>query len=122
MLFRSEILSKLGGYDIAGMTGIILGGLLHQVPVVLDGYISSIAALIATRINPQVKDYIFPSHASEEKSAALASEMLGLTPFIHLNMRLGEGSGAVLAFNVLEAACTMVNHMITFEEAGIGVV
>ncbi len=117
-----EILSKLGGYDIAGMTGIILGGLVHGVPIILDGYISSVAALIATRINPQVKDYIFPSHASEEKSAALASELLGLKPFIHLNMRLGEGSGAVLAFNVLESACTMVNNMITFEEAGIGVV
>lgn len=117
-----EMLSKLGGYDIAGMTGIILGGLVHRVPIILDGYISSVAALIATRINPQVKDYIFPSHASEEKSAALASEMLGLKPFIHLNMRLGEGSGAVLAFNVLESACTMVNNMITFEEAGIGVV
>lgn len=117
-----EVLSKLGGYDIAGMTGIILGGLIHRVPVILDGYISSVAALIATRINPQVKDYIFPSHASDEKSAALASEMLGVRPFIHLDMRLGEGSGAVLAFNILEAACTMVNDMITFEEAGIGVV
>lgn len=117
-----EVLSKLGGYDIAGMTGIILGGLIHRVPVILDGYISSVAAIIATRINPQVKDYIFPSHASEEKSAALASELLGLKPFIHLNMRLGEGSGAVLAFNLLESSCAMVNDMITFEEAGIAVV
>lgn len=117
-----DILSSVGGLDIAGLTGVMLGGAIHRVPVIVDGYISTVAALLACMLNPDVKSYLFPSHASEEKSAALATELLGMKPFLNLNMRLGEGSGAVIAFGIIEAACTMVNDMITFEEAGIGVV
>ncbi|GAB6108547.1 nicotinate-nucleotide--dimethylbenzimidazole phosphoribosyltransferase [Fusibacter bizertensis] len=117
-----DIIASVGGYDIAGMTGIILGGAIYQVPVIVDGYISTVSALLASKILPNITDYIFPSHASEEKSAEMASSLLGLKPYLNLNMRLGEGSGAVLAFNLLEAACVMNNDMITFEEAGIGVV
>ena len=117
-----DILSAVGGLDIAGITGIMLGGAIYGVPVIIDGYISTISALLAVKICPAVKDYLFPSHASLEKSAALATELLGLKPFLNLELRLGEGSGAVMAFNILEAACTMVNDMITFEEAGIAVV
>ncbi len=117
-----DILSAVGGLDIAGLTGVMLGGAIHRVPVIIDGYISTVAALLACKLNPDVKAYLFPSHASEEKSAALATELLGMKPFLNLNMRLGEGSGSVLAFNIIEAACTMLNDMITFEEAGIGVV
>ena len=117
-----DILSAVGGLDIAGLTGVMLGGAIHRVPVIIDGYISTVAALLACKLNPDVKAYLFPSHASEEKSAALATELLGMKPFLNLNMRLGEGSGAVLAFGIIEAACAMLNDMITFEEAGIGVV
>ncbi len=116
------LLAAVGGLDIAGLTGVMLGGAIYGVPVVVDGYISTIAALLACRLNPLVKSYLIPSHASHEKSAALATELLGLEPYLHLNMRLGEGSGAVLAFDLASAACTILNDMITFEEAGIGVV
>ena len=117
-----ELLAALGGYDIAGMTGIMLGGAIYRVPVVVDGYISTVSALIAKKINPDVVAFLFASHASEEKSASLATELLGLKPYLHMNMRLGEGSGAVLAFGLIESACAMNNDMITFEEAGIAVV
>ncbi len=117
-----DILSAIGGLDIAGLTGVILGAAIHGIPVVIDGYISTVAALLAVMINSNVSDYLFPSHASEEKSAALASSLLGVKPYLHLGMRLGEGSGAVMAFSIMEAACAMANHMITFEESGISVV
>ncbi len=117
-----DILSAVGGLDIAGLTGVMLGCAMHRVPVIVDGYISTIAALLACKLDPAVKNYLFPSHASEEKGAALATALLGLKTYLNLNMRLGEGSGAVLAFNILEAACTILNDMITFEEAGIGAV
>lgn len=117
-----DIIASVGGLDIAGMTGIMLGGALYKVPVIVDGYISTVSALLASKLLPNVTDYLFASHASEEKSASLASSLLGLKPYLNLNMRLGEGSGAVLAFNLLEAACSMNNDMITFEEAGIGAV
>lgn len=117
-----DILSKVGGLDIAGMAGVMIGGAYKRVPVVIDGYISTISALIACALEPKVKDYLFSSHFSLEKGASLASDLLGLTPFLDLSMRLGEGSGAVLAFPFLKAACDVNRHMITFEEAGIGVV
>jgi nicotinate-nucleotide--dimethylbenzimidazole phosphoribosyltransferase len=117
-----DIIASVGGLDIAGMTGIMLGGAIYRVPVIVDGYISTVSAILASKLVPNLNDFIFASHASEEKSAALATSLLGLKPYLNLNMRLGEGSGAVLAFNLLEAACTMNNDMITFEEAGIGVV
>lgn len=117
-----DMLAKVGGLEIAGMTGIILGAAHNRVPVIIDGYISSISAILACRLFKGASDYIIPSHASEEKSAALASSLLGVKPYLHLNMRLGEGSGAVLAFNLVESALAMLNDMITFEEAGIAVV
>lgn len=117
-----DLLAALGGLEIAGMTGAMVGAAMHKLPIVVDGYIATISAILAVMINQNVKDYLFPSHASFEKSAQLASECLGLKPFLHLEMRLGEGSGAILAFPVLEAACAMMNNMATFEEAGIGVV
>ena len=117
-----ELLSALGGLEIAGMTGAMIGAAESKLPMVVDGYIATVSAILAVMINPTVKDYLFPSHASFEKSAKLASDFLGLKPFLHLEMRLGEGSGAILAFPVLEAACAMINYMATFEEAGIGVV
>ncbi|RBW68000.1 nicotinate-nucleotide--dimethylbenzimidazole phosphoribosyltransferase [Bacillus taeanensis] len=114
-----DILAKVGGLEIGGMAGVMLAGAAYRVPVVVDGFISTAAALIACKIEPKVKHFLISSHLSEEKGAATAAELLGLKPMIHLGLRLGEGSGAVLAFHLIEAASYMNNEMITFEEAGI---
>lgn len=117
-----DVLAKVGGLDIAGMAGVMIAGAANKVPVVVDGYISTAAALIAATIEPKVKQYLISSHASNEKGAKTASDLLGLPTMLDLDMRLGEGSGAALAFNIIEAAAFMNKKMITFEEAGIGVV
>lgn len=114
-----DVLCKVGGFDIAGMAGCFLGAAYHRVPVVVDGFISAAAALAAHRINPLVKDFIIPSHCSEEPGYRLAMNEIGLKPMLDLNMRLGEGSGCPLAFNVIEAAETVMSDMATFEEATI---
>lgn len=116
-----DVVSKVGGLDIAGMAGVMLSGASNKVPVVVDGFIATAAALIACTIEPKTKNYLISSHASKEKAASIASEILGLTPMLHMDMRLGEGSGAVLMFNIIESAVYMNNEMITFEEAGITV-
>lgn len=116
-----DVLSKVGGLEIGGMAGVMLAGAARRVPVVVDGFISTAAALIACTIEPKIKDYLIPSHSSIEKGAIKASKLLGLEPMLNMNMRLGEGSGAVLAFNIIEAATYVNNEMITFEEAGIEV-
>ena len=116
-----DILSKVGGLEIGGMAGVMLGGAINRVPVVVDGFISTAAALIAYKINPDVINYLIPSHKSKEKGAKIASEYLGFEPPLDLGLRLGEGTGAVLMFNVIEAAIYMNNDMITFEEAGFEV-
>lgn len=117
-----DILAKVGGLDIAGMAGTMIGAASKGIPVVVDGFISTVSALIACGISPGVKDYLLPSHASLEKGAKLATDTLGLTPYLHMNLRLGEGSGALLAFNLIEAACYMNREMITFDEAAMGIV
>ncbi|WP_425446428.1 nicotinate-nucleotide--dimethylbenzimidazole phosphoribosyltransferase [Dethiothermospora halolimnae] len=117
-----DVLSKVGGLEIGGMAGVMLACAANRVPIVIDGFICTVAALIAYGIEPKVKEYLIPSHSSEEKGAKYASEILGLKPMLDMNMRLGEGSGGVLAFNIIEAATYMNNEMITFKEAGIGVV
>ncbi len=116
-----DILSKIGGLEIGGMAGVMLGGAMNHVPVVVDGFISTAAALIAYKINPNVIDYLIPSHKSKEKGARMASEYLGLNPPFDLGLRLGEGTGAAIMFNVIEAATYMNLDMITFEEAGFEV-
>lgn len=113
-----DVLSKVGGLEIGGMAGVMLGGAKYGVPVVVDGFISTAAALIAYQINSQVVDYLIPSHASMEKGAKIASEYLGLKPPLNLGLRLGEGTGAALMFNIIEAATFMNKDMITFDEAG----
>lgn len=116
-----DVLSKVGGLEIAGMAGVMLGCAMNHTPVVIDGFISTAAALIAYKINPLVLEYIIPSHASEEKGAKIASEYLGLKPPLNLGLRLGEGTGAALMFNIIEAATHMNSDMITFDEAGFRV-
>ncbi len=114
-----EVLAKVGGLELAAMAGLILGSALRQVPVVLDGFISGAAALIACKIAPQVKDYIIASHLSEEPGHKLVLDTIGLEPMLRMRMRLGEGTGAALAFNIIEAATRIMSEMATFEEAGV---
>jgi nicotinate-nucleotide--dimethylbenzimidazole phosphoribosyltransferase len=113
------VLSKVGGFDIAGMTGCFLGAAYHRVPIVVDGFISAAAALAAYRLNPLVKDFLIPSHCSEEPGYKLAMAEIGLKPMLDLNMRLGEGTGCPLAFNIIEAAEAVISEMATLDEAMI---
>ncbi len=114
-----DVLSKVGGFDLAAMCGAFLGAAATKRPVVIDGFISVVAALCAVRLNPLVRHYLVPSHASFEIGYKLAMEEMGLQPILLLGMRLGEGSGCPLAFQVLRAACSIINHMATFQQAGI---
>lgn len=115
-----DILQKVGGFEIGSMAGVILGCSANRVPVVLDGFISYAAALIAVNINPRCKDYMIASHYSAEPGANKALELLGLDPFLKMDMRLGEGSGAALAFNMIEAANYVYKNMLTFDEVDMG--
>ena len=114
-----DVLSKVGGFDICAMCGAFLGAAKARKPVVIDGFISAVAALCAYRLCPNVKPYLVPSHASFEIGYKLAMDELGLEPMLLLGMRLGEGSGCPLAFMVLEAACAVINDMASFDQAGI---
>lgn len=114
-----DVLAKVGGLELAAMAGLILGSALRQVPVVLDGFISGASALIACKIAPQVKDYIIASHLSEEPGHKLVLDTIGLEPMLRMRMRLGEGTGAALAFNIIEAATRIMSEMATFDEAGV---
>lgn len=114
-----DVLSKVGGFDIAAMCGAFLGAAASRRPVVVDGFISAVAALCAVRLCPRVRGYLVPSHASFEIGYRLAMEAIGLKPMLLLGMRLGEGSGCPLAFTVLEAACAIINDMATFDQADI---
>lgn len=114
-----DVISKVGGFDIAAMCGAFLGAAASHRPVVIDGFISVVAALCAVRLCPAVRGYLVPSHASFEIGYKLAMAEMGLEPLFLLGMRLGEGSGCPLAFQVLSAACAIINNMATFEQAGI---
>lgn len=114
-----DVLSKVGGFDIAAMTGAFIGGAAMRIPVVIDGFISAVAALCAVRLCPKVREYLIPSHASYEIGYRIAIEELGLKPLFDLGMRLGEGSGCPIAMMMLDAACTVLNDMATFTEAKI---
>lgn len=113
------VLSKVGGFDLAAMCGVFLGAAAARRPAVIDGLISAAAALCAVRLCPNVHGYLVPSHASFEIGYRLAMEAMDLRPLFDLGMRLGEGSGCPLAFQVLDAACAVINDMATFDEAGI---
>lgn len=114
-----DVLSKVGGFDLAAMCGAFLGGAASHRPMVIDGFISAVAALCAVRLCPAVREYLVPSHASYEIGYRLAMEEMDLKPMLLLNMRLGEGSGCPLAFQILSAACAVINDMATFDQAGI---
>lgn len=111
-----DVLAKLGGYDIAGMAGVFIGGAVYNLPVVIDGFISAVSALVASRIEPKVINYMLPSHVSNEPAGRMVIDTLNLKPFITCEMCLGEGSGAVALFPILDMACTVYNEMSSFSE------
>ena len=114
-----DILSEMGGFDICAMAGAFIGAASCRLPVVVDGYISVVAALAASIIAPKSTGYMFASHKSYEKGYQLAMDILGLKPFLALDMRLGEGSGCPIAFEIIRGACDVMKNMATFEEAAI---
>jgi len=114
-----DVLSKVGGFDLCAMTGVFLGAAIEHVPVVVDGFISIVAALCASRLASHAKAYFLGSHRSFEIGYQLAEQELGLHPCLELGMRLGEGSGCPIAFRVVEAACAVMCTMATFPEAAI---
>lgn len=114
-----DVISKVGGLDIAAMAGVFLGAALNRKAVVIDGFISIVAALTAYRMCPAVKDYMFASHASFEIGFARAAKELGIAAPFMLDMRLGEGSGCPMCFALMDAACAIYNDMATFDEASI---
>ena len=114
-----DILSKVGGLEIAGLAGLILGAAANRVPVVVDGFISTAAALIAQGLAPLSVEYMIGSHCSAEPAHRLALRHLRLKPLLDLNMRLGEGTGAVLVFNLIDSAIRVVKEMATFEDAQV---
>ena len=114
-----DVLHKVGGLDIAGLAGVFLGGALCRTPVLVDGFISSVAALVAARLCPQCKDYMLGSHASEEPASQLVLSELNLRPFLYAGMRLGEGTGAVAVMPLLDMGLAVYREMTTFEDTNI---
>jgi nicotinate-nucleotide--dimethylbenzimidazole phosphoribosyltransferase len=113
------VLAKVGGAEIGGITGLILGAASKKIPVVIDGFISTAGALIAYAIEPAVKDYMFAAHNSVEKGHAIILEKMGLKPILDLDLRLGEGTGAVIGMFIIEAGLKIYREMATFDEAGV---
>lgn len=111
-----DVLAALGGFDIAGMAGLFIGGAIYRVPVIIDGFISSVAALTALRICPSCRDFMIASHVSKEPASAMVLKAIGIEAPLHMDMCLGEGSGAVLLFPILDLACEIYEKMSTFEE------
>ena len=114
-----DVLTKVGGFDLAAMCGAFLGAAAVRLPVVIDGFISAVAALCAFRLNPLSAAYMIPSHASAEKGYRYAMDAMGLEPMLLMNMRLGEGSGCPIAFELVAASQSVLRNMATFEEAAI---
>ena len=114
-----DVLTKVGGFEIGGLAGVMLGAAANHIPVVIDGFISGAAALIATALAPALKDYLIAAHLSAEPGHRLLLEYLGLRPLLTLDMRLGEGTGAALGIFLLETASRILAEMATFAEAGV---
>jgi nicotinate-nucleotide--dimethylbenzimidazole phosphoribosyltransferase len=114
-----DVLAKVGGTEIGGIAGLILGAASKKVPVVIDGFISTAGALIAYCIEPAVKDYMFAAHNSVEKGHAIILDTMGLKPILDLGLRLGEGTGAAIGMFIIEAGLKIYREMATFDEAGV---
>ncbi|GFO58565.1 nicotinate-nucleotide--dimethylbenzimidazole phosphoribosyltransferase [Geomonas silvestris] len=114
-----DVLAKVGGLEIAGIAGLVLGAAANRLPVVVDGFISTAGALIACEMHPCVREYIFAAHASVEIGHRMMLERIGATPMLDLKLRLGEGTGAALAMGLIDAGLKVLNEMATFAEAGV---
>jgi nicotinate-nucleotide--dimethylbenzimidazole phosphoribosyltransferase len=114
-----DLLSKVGGFEIGGLAGAILGAAANRRPVVIDGFISTASAIIAVTLAPQVREYLIAAHCSQELGHRLMMDWLGVSPLLDMHMRLGEGTGAALAMSVVEASCRILDEMATFGEAGV---
>ncbi|MDI6785706.1 MAG: nicotinate-nucleotide--dimethylbenzimidazole phosphoribosyltransferase [bacterium] len=114
-----DVLSKVGGYEIGGIAGVIIAACARRVPIVVDGFISTAAALIASKLKDEVRGYLFAGHSSVEVGHKTALRKLKLLPIVDLNLRLGEGTGAALAMGIIEASCKVLNEVLTFKEAGV---
>jgi nicotinate-nucleotide--dimethylbenzimidazole phosphoribosyltransferase len=114
-----DVLTKVGGFEIGGLAGVMLGAASKHVPVMVDGFISTAAAMIALTLAPQGKDYLISAHRSQENGHHLMLEWLNLKPLLDLDLRLGEGTGAAFGISLAEAACKILAEMATFGEAGV---
>ncbi|MBI5894189.1 MAG: nicotinate-nucleotide--dimethylbenzimidazole phosphoribosyltransferase [Deltaproteobacteria bacterium] len=114
-----DVLAKLGGAEIAGICGLVLGAAKNKIPVVVDGFISTAGALIAYELEHKVKDYMFAAHNSVEKGHKVMLERIGLRPFVDLDLRLGEGTGAAIGISLIEAGVKIYKEMATFNDAGV---
>lgn len=114
-----DVLAKVGGLEIGAMAGAMIGAAARRVPVLLDGFIATVAALLAVRLAPGVADYLIAGHRSQEPGHTYVLNVLGKQPLLDLNLRLGEGSGAAVAFSIVEASSRMVREMATFAQAGV---
>lgn len=114
-----DVLSKVGGFEIGGLAGIMLSAASKQVPIVIDGFIAGAAALIAFHIEPKVRDYMIAAHESVESGHKIILEHLGLKPLLDLNLRLGEGTGAALGIGLAEASVKILTQMATFQSANV---
>lgn len=114
-----DVVSKVGGLEIAGLAGVFLGCAAFGIPVLIDGFISGAAALVAYRLNPLAGEYMMASHLSKERGHRIELEMMGLKPLLDLDLRLGEGTGAALSMGIVDASIKIIREMATFEEAGV---
>ena len=114
-----DVLAKVGGFEIGGLVGVMLAAAAHRIPVVIDGFISGAAALIATALSPGLRDFLIAAHVSAEAGHHLLLKHLGLKPLLDLGMRLGEGTGAALGISLSETAARVLAEMSTFAEAGV---
>lgn len=114
-----DVLTKVGGLDIAGLIGCFIGAAIYRIPILIDGFISATAALCAVALKPEIRNYIFPSHGSSEPGSKKVLEALGMEPFLNLDMRVGEGTGAAIAFQLIDCAFAAYTKMGTFGDAQI---
>ena len=114
-----QVLERVGGLEIAGLTGLVLGGAARRIPMVVDGFISTAAAAIACAVQPRVRDFLFAAHRSSEPGHEALLKFIGQAPLLDLRMRLGEGTGAALCMVLIESAIKLLNEMATFSSAGV---
>lgn len=114
-----DVLAKLGGFEIGGLVGVILASCANRIPVVIDGFISGAACLLAYKLEPKIKSYVVPSHCSAERGHRIILNYLGLNPLLDLEMRLGEGTGACLGISLVEVGVKILTQMATFKEAAV---